>query len=205
VAASIATLWWVMLIGATAILVLVLVLLGLAFVRPGIGARIPAQRWLVGGGLVLPGLVLPPLLVYALVTGERILPHPDTDILRIEATAEQWQWRFAYPDAKGGTRHSVDVLHLPAERWVDLHITSVDVIHSFWVPRLAGKMDAIPGHTNVLRLSAAAPGTFHGRCAEFCGLGHTGMGVQVEVHAPGAYADMVARRTTQLPPMEDRP
>lgn len=67
---------------------------------------------------------------------------------------------------------------------MDFHITSDDVIHSFWVPRLGGKLDAIAGRINVLRLQADAPGHCGGLCAEFCGLHHARMGFTLNAHAP---------------------
>lgn len=198
-AASIAALWWVMLAGAAALFGLVTVLLLAAFVKPGMGARTPAQLWLTGGGLVLPGIVLTPLLLYALWSGERLLAHPAGDAIRIDAEARQWHWTFTYPDAEGSARTSAGVLHIPANRAVDVRVSSTDVIHSFWVPRLAGKIDAIPGHVNVLRLSAVRPGVYRGVCAEFCGVGHTGMEVVVEAHPPEEYAARLARLAERRP------
>jgi heme/copper-type cytochrome/quinol oxidase subunit 2 len=80
------------------------------------------------------------------------------------------------------------VLHIPAGRPADLVITSTDVIHSFWIPRLAGKMDAIPGHTNRLRIVADAPGTYRGECAEYCGVGHKNHGFTVVAHDAAGWA-----------------
>jgi len=189
-ASSVATLWWVMLAGATALLMLVLVLLAWSFMRSAGSVR--PEVWLIGGGLVLPGVVLPPLLIYGLWGGEQLLARPGAAALTVEVHAERWRWTFRYPDAEGGPRTSTDVLHIPAGRPIDISVTSGDVIHSFWVPRLAGKIDAIPGHTNVLRLSADRPGIYHGTCAEFCGTGHTAMTMRVEVHAAEDYAARVS-------------
>ena len=80
-----------------------------------------------------------------------------------------------------------DVLHLPAGVTVDIAVSSRDVIHSFWVPRFAGKIDAVPGHVNFLRLRADEPGRYEGRCSEFCGLGHTTMRFAVIVHRAEDY------------------
>ncbi len=82
---------------------------------------------------------------------------------------------------------TVDVLHIPAGLPVDVRITSVDVVHSFWVPRLAGKLDAIPGHVNVLRIEAQAPGTYAGQSAEFSGTGYREHTFTVEAHGPAAW------------------
>jgi cytochrome c oxidase subunit 2/cytochrome aa3-600 menaquinol oxidase subunit 2 len=111
--------------------------------------------------------------------GERILPRDDGAV-EIRAHAFQWGFRFTHPGPDGAVE-TVDLLILPAGQPVDMVITSEDVIHSFWVPQLAGKMDAIPGHTNRLRLQADAPGRHGGLCAEFCGLGHGVMQFEVLV------------------------
>jgi cytochrome c oxidase subunit II len=191
-ASSLAALWWAMFFGSTALFLLVMALFALVVGRPAAGARVSVRGWIVWGGLVLPAVVLPPLVAFALVQGDRLLPHA-APVPRIEAEAWQWGWTFGYPDHGGGATD--DVLHLPASVPVDIHITSRDVIHSFWVPRLAGKLDAIPGHRNVLRLEADAPGRMGGRCAEFCGLDHSGMAFEVVVHPPEAYAAALAEAT----------
>ncbi|UYO39867.1 cytochrome c oxidase subunit II [Rhodopseudomonas palustris] len=191
-AAAIAQLWWLMLAGAVVLFGLVMVLLLWAFVRRSAAPDRP-KLWLAGGGLVLPVLVLMPLLGFGLLTGERLLAHPRAaEVTRIEVEARQWQWTFRYPATAGGTRVSVNELHLPVGRPVDLHVTSPDVIHGFWIPRLGGKIDAIPGHINVIRLSADRPGSYHGVCAEFCGGGHTAMDFRVTAHADDNYEGRLA-------------
>jgi cytochrome c oxidase subunit 2 len=189
-AGSLASLWWTMLAGGTVLFSLVMGLFALAVLRPERLRAISPAGWIVGGGLVLPALVLPPLVGWALVKGERLLPFPGQSVETIEAEGHQFGWRFRYPD-RGGVE-TVDVLHLPAGAPVDVVITSADVIHSFWVPRLAGKLDAIPGQVNVQRLIAAAPGRYNGACAEFCGLEHAHMYFTVEAHAPEDYAAALA-------------
>ncbi|MGH8431133.1 MAG: cytochrome c oxidase subunit II, partial [Solimonas sp.] len=104
----------------------------------------------------------------------------------IEVHAEQWRWNFRYPDHGGLATEGV--LHLAAGTPVDVVVTSGDVIHSFWVPRLAGKIDAVPGRANTLRLQADTPGRYQGQCAEFCGTGHATMRFDVVVHAAADYA-----------------
>jgi len=180
VARSLAQLGWWMIGGSTVLLALIMGLLALVVWRPGWGARVSPRGWIIWGGLVLPALVLPPLVVVSLIAGERLMPNDP--VPRIEAEASQWQWTFRYPDHGGA--ETVDILHLPSGQPVDIVITSRDVIHSFWVPRLAGKMDAVPGRVNMLRLIAGAPGPLEGQCAEFCGLDHTQMRFDVQVHDP---------------------
>jgi cytochrome c oxidase subunit II len=179
-AASIARLWWVMLAGSAVLFALVMGLFALAFLRPGWGTSVSPHRWILLGGLGLPAIVLPPLVAYGLIAGERLLPLPGGAPLRIEAQAEQWRRTFRYPDH--GDTTTEDVMHLPAGIPADVVVTSRDVIHAFWIPRLAGKIDVVPGHVNVLRIQADASGRYEGLCNEFCGLGHAGMRFDVVVH-----------------------
>lgn len=195
VAASIAALWWVMLAGAAVLFALVLVIFALVICRPGWGSGVPPARWLVLGGLVLPAVVLPPLVGYGLFAGENLLPFPAAAPVRIEAEGRQWLWTFRYPDYGGVA--TTNVLHLPAGVAVEIVVTSRDVIHTFWVPRLAGQIDAVPGHATRLRLEAERPGRYEGLCNQFCGLGHPQMRFAVIVHPrpefPAALAAAVKR------------
>ena len=112
---------------------------------------------------------------------------------KITIVAHQFYWEFVYPNGA----ISVDTLRLPYNRKVDLVIRSADVAHSWWVPSLAGKMDAIPGRVNHLSFRAVKLGAFPGRCAEFCGLQHTDMTATVLVLPPGRYDEFVRQRPAQ--------
>ena len=81
-----------------------------------------------------------------------------------------------------GAPSTFDVLHIPVDRPVEVMATSTDVVHSFWVPQLGGKIDATPGHAARLRIMADRPGHYGGVCAEYCGTGHSGMRFRVEAH-----------------------
>jgi cytochrome c oxidase subunit II len=190
-AASIATLWWLMLVGAVILFALVMVLFALVIRRPGWGSSVSPGRWIVLGGLVLPAAVLLPLVAYALIAGEGLLPLPGRAPPRIEAVGRQWVWTFRYPN-HGGVE-TRNVLHMSAGTPVDILVSSLDVIHAFWVPRLAGKIDAVPGHVNRLRIQADQPGRYAGQCNEFCGLGHAGMRFDVIVHRPEDFSAALAR------------
>ena len=172
--------WWVMLAGAAALFALVMILFTLVMRRPGWGSGVSPSRWIVLGGLVLPAIVLIPLVAYGLIVGEQLLPLTRKPPLRIEAEGRQWVWTFRYPEH--GALQTEKVLHLPAGVPVDILVSSRDVIHSFWIPRFAGKLDALPGHVNVLRIQANEPGRYEGACAEFCGLSHAKMRFAVIVH-----------------------
>ena len=92
-------------------------------------------------------------------------------------------WRGGDSERLAHTRgHAVDIL-----------VTSQDVIHAFWIPRFAGKIDALPGHVNRLRIQADQPGRYAGQCNEFCGLGHAGMRFDVIVYRPEDFSAALAR------------
>ncbi|OYX25716.1 MAG: cytochrome B [Rhodobacterales bacterium 32-66-7] len=188
-AVAIADIWWVMLIGAAAIFLLVmgLVLAGLASrAAPSDEGERGTPVWIWGLGLAFPMVTLAALTGYGLMIGERLLPRAAPDLVTVEAEARQWAWTFRYADDPA--LRTEDVLHIPAGRPVDVRITSRDVVHSFWVPQLAGKLDAIPGRVNVLRIEAATPGTYAGQSAEFSGTGYAGHVFSVEAHDPAAWA-----------------
>jgi cytochrome c oxidase subunit 2 len=98
--------------------------------------------------------------------------------LRIRATGYQWWWQYVYPTSNGDVVVANE-LHIPVAVPIDLDLASADVVHSYWVPDLAGKTDMIPGRINQLRLYASHAGTFSGQCAEFCGVEHAWMRITV--------------------------
>ena len=177
-ARNIATIWWVLLAGATVIFLFVMALLAAAFLRradrppqDGSPQDSTSERvWFWGLGLAFPAVTLATLTAYGLVIGERLLPRASPEVVTVGAEGRQWVWTFRYADAPG--RATEGVLHIPAGRPVDVEITSADVLHSFWVPRLAGKLDAIPGHVNVLRIEAETPGDYAGVSSEYNGPGY---------------------------------
>lgn len=176
--------------GALVLFALVMALLALSFLRPTVIASIKPIHWIIGGGLIMPVPILIALLIAALLLGEQLLPKPGgVQPMRVEAHASRWQWQFSYPETPGAP--TTEILHLPAGEPVDIVVTAADVIHAFWVPRLGGKIDAIPGHTNVIRLQADEPGVYRGICAEYCGEGHETMGFVVEAHSPADYATAI--------------
>jgi cytochrome c oxidase subunit 2 len=178
-----------MLAGSALILVAVFAVAALALVRPAAMRAFGVRRTLLWGGLVIPAIILTALVAAAFALGERLLAHPrEPAPLRIEAMARQWVWQFRYP----GGAVTEGRVHMPAGRDVDFAVTSADVIHSFWIPRLGGKIDAIPGHENVVRLHADRPGVYGGVCAEFCGIGHSAMPFTVEAHDEAGFAAALA-------------
>ena len=131
--------------------------------------RAQARWWLYGGGLAFPAVVLVALFFY----GERHRPAwrpvPPADALVIGITGHMWWWEVRYRDpASGAEIRTANEVRIPAGRPVYFGLTSADVIHSFWVPALGGKMDMLPGRVQHLLLQADRPGAWRGQCAEYC-------------------------------------
>jgi cytochrome c oxidase subunit 2 len=125
----------------------------------------------------------------------RAAAPPTEGALTIRATGHQWWWEFRYP---GEGLVTANELYLPLGRAVVVETNSVDVIHSFWVPKLSGKIDSLPGQINKLWFTPQEEGMFYGQCAEFCGTSHANMRFRVHVVSPEAFERWVAE--TQRPP-----
>jgi cytochrome c oxidase subunit 2 len=111
--------------------------------------------------------------------------------LRVEVVGKRWWWDVRYPDDGVATANEI---HIPVGRPVDVTLRSDNVIHSFWVPQLAGKMDTIPGQVNHLHLKATTAGTYRGECAEYCGIQHAHMDFLVIADPPADFARWLTRR-----------
>ncbi|MDO9465880.1 MAG: cytochrome c oxidase subunit II [Thiobacillus sp.] len=195
----VADLWWAMFIVAALVLLAVVGLWVHALFRPhrehdDAARRRIDRRWIIGGGIILPSVSVAVLLAFGIPMGHRMLPLPLSGEmpLKIEVIGHQWRWEIRYPD-QGIV--SADHLVIPVGRAIDFHVDSADVIHGFWIPRLGGKIDAIPGRTNVLRLRADQPGLYRGQCAEFCGAGHAHMMLTVEALDAAAFDAWVETHT----------
>jgi cytochrome c oxidase subunit 2 len=180
------TIGWIMIAGGAAIFVIVLALTAFAIAAPQ-----RSRRWLgsgvvvIVGGIALPVVALSALLVYGLALAADLVRAPGEPPLRIAIVGEQWWWRVNYLDAAGDTAlASANEVRIPTGRPVEFILTTADVIHSFWVPRLGGKLDMIPGRENRLVLEASRPGVYRGQCAEYCGGPHAQMAFDVVAHLP---------------------
>lgn len=136
------------------------------------------------------GWTIIPTIIIIVFVGVPMIPvlfelgrDPKADAYPVIVRGEQWNWFFVYPEILDGEGQPVESkpgeLHIPARREIALTLTSVDVNHSFGVPRLAGTRDAVKGNENVMWLKADHPGSFSGQCRELCGTGHAGMTILV--------------------------
>ncbi|HLF97080.1 MAG TPA: cytochrome c oxidase subunit II [Methylococcaceae bacterium] len=205
VSQEIATLGWVMIAGAALIFLAVLALtLYALFARDEARAVLGGRELILYGGVVFPVVSLSALLVYALLTADRIVTRDEPAAVRIEVIGEQFWWRVNYLDAAGYTDAvTANEIHLPAGQAVDMDVTSEDVIHSFWVPSLAGKVDMFPGRSNRLRLKTDRLGVWRGQCAEYCGAQHAKMAFHVVVETPEEFAAwLAAQRRPAAEPLD---
>lgn len=202
-AEAIAVLSWIMFGGGAAIF-LGVALLAVQACRGSDGWRrlLASDRFITGAGILFPLVVLVALLAYGLtLTGARVAAAGG-DALRIDVSGEQWWWRVRYlhGDASDDVA-TANEIRIPVGRDVEIRLTSPDVIHSFWVPSLAGKVDMIPGMTNRLRIRASEAGSYRGQCAEYCGGPHALMAFHVVALEPPAFEAWLAgqRRPAAAP------
>lgn len=159
-------------------------------VTHGTDGRLPRLMPLAVGAIVLPLTVL---ITASFFADRALFATRAQPALEVRVTGHQWWWRVQYRDpSSGGWIETANELHLPQGQTVRLVLGAADVIHSFWVPNVAGKLDMIPGRTNVLDVTARRPGWFRGQCAEFCGLQHAHMALSVKVESPAAFRAWLA-------------
>ena len=175
-AAEIAHISWIMFIGAALILLVVMALALYALYRdPDKRIPVSANKLIIAGGVAFPTITLTALLVYGVWAMGSIRADPQPG-LTIDVTGNQWWWAVQYQrDMPGANFSTANEIRIPVGVKVKLRLHSNDVIHSFWVPNLAGKMDLMPGRVNILVIQADSEGVFRGQCAEFCGAQHARM------------------------------
>lgn len=150
------------------------------------------QKWIAIGGLAIPLVILTVIFVFGL----RLLaefpihgPHQHAMKPDILVIGHQWWWEVHYlsgsPDQEVTTANEI---HVPVNRPINIRLEAYDVMHSFWIPALHGKVDLIPGHTNFVRIQASEAGSYAGQCAEYCGAEHARMRLLVVAQQPDEYA-----------------
>ena len=207
-AARIENLWWVFLGVSTVVFVAVALALGLAlFRRRRVVVSDPANGEPRKVRVVTAATAVTVVILLLLITVSVLASRPMSadavrhlDPLIVDVVGHQWWWEIQYDDPVASQRfRTANELHIPVGRPVIVRLNSRDVIHSFWVPNLHGKMDLVPGRTTTTWLQADRPGTYRGQCAEFCGLQHARMAFVV-VAEPAAEYDAWARRQREPAP-----
>jgi cytochrome c oxidase subunit 2 len=200
-ARHIAGAWWVMFGLAILVYVAVAGFIIVAVVR-GRRRRRPEGSPRTDGAFIWIGGIVVPVVILAIVGVVTVrttaaLRKPSTHALRVDVSGEDWWWGVHYP-ASGIT--TANDLHLPVGRPIELRLTSDNVIHSFWVPQIGGKVDVIPGQPNYFRFTIEHEGLFRGQCAEFCGVQHANMAIYVHADSPGLFDRWLAAH--EQPPSE---
>jgi cytochrome c oxidase subunit 2 len=163
--------------------------------RPG--AAVPPQihgstvlevGWTIAPAVVLFIVAVPTISTIFKTSSEAAMGAGRGPSLQIKAIGHQWWWEFQYPDHQIVTGNEI---HIPVGQPIAIALESVDVIHSFWVPRLGGKQDVVPHRTNHIFFTADEPGMYWGQCVEFCGVQHANMKFRLVAHTPDEFQTWV--------------
>jgi len=204
-AKSIADLYWIMFVAAVIVLAIVdggIIYAGIKFrERPGhVAKQFHGQNFLELTWTVIPTLMVVSFSVLSWQKLDFINNTRSSDVgMVIQAQGQQWTWNFTYPHedrfklSDGKTYLTgVEELHIPVGTKVRIELSSKDVIHSFWVPSIGGKKDAVPGRATELWIQADKAGTYKGQCFEFCGDGHADMLITLVAHSAPDYTTWIA-------------
>lgn len=192
------SIWWLMFWLGTAVFVVVLALLWFAVTRATPPESDTTQTSTTRTRIVLLGGIVAPVIIVAIVfvfSTRGLVAIGDlrgNNDVTIDVVAHQFWWEVSYPDENFVTANEI---HIPVDESVEIRLTSEDVIHSFWVPSLHGKIDVMPGHTTSITLRAEETGTFRGQCAQFCGAQHANMAFLVIVQEPDEFRAWAAHQS----------
>jgi len=147
---------------------------------------------------IIPFLILAVMAVPTVATIFNLAKIPKgPNVIHVNVDARQWFWQYEYTD-RGAQFYTANEMHIPVGQPVVLTLTSNNVIHSFWVPELAGKKDVVPGHPNTLTIEASRAGTFTGQCAEYCGISHANMRLRVIAESKADYEQWIRQQEAPL-------
>ncbi len=146
------------------------------------------------GWTIAPALVLAVVAVPTVTTVFYNANPPEPGSLTIDVVGHQWWWEFNYPHPDGSDAMTVvsNELHIPTDEVININLESKDVLHSFWIPKIAGKVDLVPNHPNQMWILAEEPGEYYGQCAEFCGVAHSNMRFRVFAHPREEFDEWLA-------------
>jgi len=198
--------WGVAIVSVAVIVIIALVLAGAIWRRPGVAVGAPGERMEVGSeegglnwlwiGVGISSFVLLLSVIWTVAVLAEIARPANKPAVVIEVTGKQWWWQIRYlSDDPSQIFATANEIHIPTGQPVLFKLIGGDVIHSFWIPALAGKTDAIPGQTNETWLEAREPGVYRGQCTEYCGIEHAHMSLVVIAQSPTEFA---AWKTHQL-------
>ncbi|HEY1899017.1 MAG TPA: cytochrome c oxidase subunit II [Steroidobacteraceae bacterium] len=158
----------------------------------------------IRNGLLISGVPLAVALVWTMATLAAVSGPPEHPALTLDVTGHQWWWEVRYDsDQPDQIFTTANEIHIPVGRRVLVRLHGADVIHSFWVPKLTGKTDTIPGQTNLSWLEARASGVYSGPCTEYCGAQHAHMMVQVVAQSPSEFEQWRLRQLQPATPPTD--
>ncbi len=194
---------WLLFGVAAVVFIIVTVLLLLAIIRSRrtqlADDAYPQDRraitLIIFGGAVVPAMVLLALMALSVVL-DRASAAPENSSVNIEVIGHQWWWEVHYPDQNLTTANEI---HVPVNQPITIHVTSADVIHSFWIPQLNGKIDMIPGQTSAMSFEANQIGNFRGECAEYCGAQHAHMALMVVSESSDQFNQWLTNQTKPAP------
>jgi cytochrome c oxidase subunit II len=201
--------WWLLIASVVVVAVVAVLVLAGAFRRHSNEALKMERddtgvRWVVVGGMIVPAIVLTLTFAFTIATENATAAPPKLAGMTVEIIGHRWWWEVRY--AGGGSAQTVvtaNEIHVPVGVPVRLELSSADVIHSFWIPRLAGKTDVVPGQRNVAWIQADKPGVYRGACTEYCGLQHSNMAAFVVAEPPEQFKQWTdAQRDTVRAPSD---
>jgi len=202
VSSRITLLIWIMFIGAALITLLICALMLISIAGPASWRhKLAGEKGIIWGGIAFPVVTLTALLIYGfliLKAGGTLVQAGDP--VHISVVGEQWWWRIIYRHDDGQTTESANELRIPTGRPIEIELSTADVIHSFWIPAYAGKVDMIPGRINTLHFIADKPGIVRGQCAEYCGGAHALMSFYAVAMAPSDYEAWLAKERMNAKP-----
>jgi len=206
------SLGWFLVIVACAVVLIVAVLVLAAWARSrgrrtrddAVFAGNPGLPWITWGGIIIPAIVLVAAFLFTIGTLNAVAAPQRAPAATIQVIGHQWWWEVRYEGA-GPSQGVVTAneIHVPVGEPVRLELSTNDVIHSFWVPELAGKRDLIPGQTNTTWIEARHAGVFGGTCGEYCGAQHAHMQIRVIADPPGRFQQWLIDQRAPAAPGTD--
>jgi len=161
-------------------------------------------RWILVGGVIVPAAILTAVFIFTVVTQAAVAAPATAPAITVRVTGHQWWWEVHYLD-RSPSRMAVTAneIHIPVGQPVRFELTTGDVIHSFWIPQLAGKTDLVPGQRNVMWLEADSAGIYRGQCAEYCGTQHAKMALAIVAEPAGKFSQWLDRQRQPAPAPAD--